>query len=234
MKNPDFFTICEIGGRPYNQDDFFVPDSESEQVYVVCDGVGGIPGGEIASGLVCQTLPSYFENREPVASLSSYLHEKLNNKINEVPPEKIRASTTLTFARLTDVGCLIGWCGDSRVYHIRNGSILFKTEDHSLVNDLVQVGELSEEEANWDFRKHIILRAVDLIEEPQIEYHEISDLKKGDFIVLVTDGITEKFTDQDFQTYFTADQSLSYLKETVKDICKTSPDNFTMIAIHVK
>ena len=82
------------------------------------------------------------------------------DKIVAKNPEYKGMATTLTYLHLSPEGAIIAWAGDSRVYHIRDGKILFKTEDHSLVNQLVQAGQITEEEAAHHPQKNVILRAV--------------------------------------------------------------------------
>lgn len=234
MANYDVFTVCEKGQRASNQDSYAVPTPSGPDLFIVCDGVGGIPGGELASRLVCRELPGFFSGNGEYQSLSEFLNQKFKKHLNQIPPEKIRASTTLTFAKLENNKALIGWCGDSRVYHIRKGEILFQTEDHSLVNEMVFAGELTKEQARYDYRKHIILRAVDLLEEAEIDYQQIVGLLPDDYLVLVTDGILESFNEEEIKKYFDGTKKMEEIQRKVKSVCQNSSDNYTMIAVKIK
>ena len=113
-------------------------------------------------------------------------------------PKKM--GTTMTLLRLHEEGAFMAHMGDSRIYHIRPGTdgkdtgIIYESSDHSLVNDLIRLGEMTREEARNSRQKNIITRAMQphMNKRPTADVHETSDIRKGDFFLLCSDGMLEQ------------------------------------------
>ena len=131
-------------------------------VFVVCDGMGGHAAGEVASRLAVETVLSYFRDQEPLAADATLVDAPLGaqmlsdavNKANETILEYAEGhsgasgmGTTLVAARFADGRFTIAHIGDSRIYLMRNGSLVQLTEDHSLVMEQVRRGIITVEEA---------------------------------------------------------------------------------------
>ncbi|MBO5932872.1 MAG: serine/threonine-protein phosphatase, partial [Bacteroidaceae bacterium] len=169
------YNIWELGQRA-NQEDSIYPEygkaTDSDRLFILCDGMGGHSSGEVASQTVCSSMSSSVLNNCP-DSEGSFSDEDfkiaLDDAFNALDAKDNGAvkkmGTTLTFLKLHSDGCTIAHIGDSRVYHIRPGKeaadteILFQTVDHSLVNDLIKIGELTPEEAKFSKQKNVITRA---------------------------------------------------------------------------
>ena len=106
--------------------------------------------------------------------------------------EAEQMSTTLTLAYIGHDSVLVAWCGDSRIYQIRNGEVIFQSEDHSLVNELVKRGELLKADAENFSQKNIILRAIQY-KRPfsSIDTMILKDVQPGDYILICSDGLLE-------------------------------------------
>jgi protein phosphatase len=146
-------------------------------------------------------------------------------------------ASTLTFLYLSEnpTQALIGWIGDSRVYHIRNGKILFKTKDHSEVQRLIDLGELTVEEATHYKRKNVITRAVSGREPSRIDQHIVEDIKENDFFLLCTDGILENLTDKEINNWFTPEATPEDLRSLILDSAMgNTKDNFSMFLVKIK
>ncbi|MBX2924975.1 MAG: serine/threonine-protein phosphatase [Chitinophagaceae bacterium] len=199
--------LHEIGGKK-TQEDYLWPQEEKvtlqNRIFIVCDGVGGAENGELASKFIAEHVGIQLTSI-PFKALS-------NRKINDVlkdAQEKLIAhvrqfnlnadmATTFTLVVLNGNKAFISWCGDSRVYHIRNEEILYRTSDHSLVNSLVLKGEITEEEAQVHPQKNYILKAVKADGSPiEAESHFIKKIKGSDYFMLCTDGLLENLKDQD-------------------------------------
>jgi protein phosphatase len=143
-------------------------------------------------------------------------------------------STTLTLAYLAESKILTAWCGDSRIYHFRNGNVLWRSEDHSMVSMLVKTGEISESEAENHPQKNIILRSINANSKPSdIETHWLTDIQTGDYLLLCTDGVLEQMNDERFKSILkneNSDKRILFL-----NYCegKTS-DNFSLYLIKLK
>ena len=106
--------------------------------------------------------------------------------------------TTLTFLAFCTDGVLVAHIGDSRVYQFRRGQgVVFRTRDHSLVEDLIAAGELTPDEARTHPRRNIITRAVQPHQESPVRatFRVLTDVRRGDLFLLCSDGVTEQLED---------------------------------------
>lgn len=157
-----------IGHRD-NQEDARFPDhdevrADSYHSFVVCDGVGGSEKGEVASKLVAGTLGNELEQNladEPlrVQDLAAALDACYDALAKNTTPRNLGMATTMTMISANLTGVTAAHIGDSRIYHIRPGvGILYRSEDHSLVNALVKAGVVKEEEAENHPQSNVITR----------------------------------------------------------------------------
>lgn len=203
-------SIQEMGQRSNQEDSLFPPytrDAQEGSLYILCDGMGGHAAGEVASQTVCEAMSryvagharadGYFGQADFDAALDA-AYDALDGK--DTDDEK-KMGTTLTFVKFHAGGCFTAHIGDSRIYHIRPSEhrILHVTRDHSLVNDLVKLGEITPEEAKTSRQKNIITRAVQPHQERRVKADclNITDLQAGDYFYLCSDGMLEQAEDEE-------------------------------------
>lgn len=146
-------------------------------------------------------------------------------------------ATTLTLAYIGKSQITIAHIGDSRIYHIRNGQIIHKTEDHSLVNFLVKTGQLTPQEALTSSKKNVILRAIQGNHNPaEAEVTVLRNIMPDDYLFLCTDGVLEKIDDEKLMEIFKKGGSNSCaIKEMITDICaENSRDNYSFYIIPIQ
>ena len=246
------YSIKEQGPRPKQEDSMF-PEHETlkdnDRLFIVCDGMGGHSAGEVASGTVCQALSSYILDKCPdtegkfddemFKSALNHAFDMLDTKDNGAAK---KMGTTMTFLKLHDEGATIAHIGDSRVYHIRPGKdaadteILFQTYDHSLVNDLVKIGELTPEEAKHSNQKNIITRAMqpNMERRPRADIYHTHDIKPGDYFMLCSDGILEQMEDENIKYIFSPRvKSPEDKVKMIIDVTAQNHDNHTAILVHI-
>jgi protein phosphatase len=244
IKKP--YSLNKIGGRENNEDAIFPPLSkatEEDVVFMVCDGVGGHEKGEIASNIVTDSLGFFFHNhelkdnyKEYISEAVSYAQEQLDHYIDDHPSSR-GMGTTLAMIWLTDNGIISVHIGDSRVYHIRNGKILFQSSDHSLVNALVKLGEITEEAARTHPDKNKILQCLQgsKVSQPVEEVHMLTDILPGDSFLLCSDGILEQFSNQRIEALFRKKMAG---EERIMEILQTcegkTKDNFSAYVIDIE
>ncbi len=246
LKQPVF--LNEQGKRTNNEDSIYPQRgqaSKKDDLFMVCDGVGGAQKGEVASKMVCIQFPLYFrQNQGPV--ITPKLLDRSLEYVEKKMTEYVRShsecegmATTLTFIYFNSINnrVTVSWSGDSRVYHIRNGEILYRTSDHSLVNELVKRGEITEEEARQHPQRNIILRAVSGSDSPTaVETVFLDDIQAGDYFLLCSDGILESIDDRGLPSLFShSNMNLKGAANTIKELCdNASRDNFSMYLIQVE
>lgn len=238
-------SLNEQGARSNNEDSIYPAKATvDERLFMVCDGVGGQKKGEIASSLVCEYFASYIkENLNPHLNKSffekalSYTEEMMEKYIT-ANPECMGMATTLSMLLLNEGAntAHICWIGDSRVYHIRNGEVLFRTKDHSEVQSLLDMGEITPAEAENHPRRNVIIRAVSgTSSSTRIDYECISGLFPEDFFLLCTDGVLENLKKDRIQKWFKKEIHPSTIKENIlKNSIGSTNDNFSMYLIKIK
>lgn len=245
MELTNIYHINEIGGKR-NQEDYIWPPpgnaSFQDKVFIVCDGVGGSENGELASMIVAESLA---ENLQKIP-LKKLTLEDIDNIVYEAKhklAEYVRTNnlnsdmaTTLALLLLFDNKALCVWCGDSRIYHIRNGHTLYKTLDHSLVNTLIRNGEISAEEARTHTKKNIILKAVKADgSDVEYEHYWITDIKNGDYFLLCTDGLLENIDDKELKELLNdSNANEADLVPAFQRFCENKTrDNYSMYLLRV-
>ena len=240
------FAASEKGKRNNNEDCIY-PLSElaspGQRLFMVCDGVGGAEKGEVASALACDSFQTFFstffDGKDPSEEFINKAVHYAESRFDEyvlLHPEAQGMATTFTLLYIGESGITVAHIGDSRVYQFRNGRVLFETEDHSLVQSLVNMGELTKEEAATHPKKNIITRALSGATcSVNAEVALIRDIQDGDFFFLCTDGVTECFTDEELASLFSSDKSAESVKNKLIERCsKESKDNFSFYIIPIQ
>jgi protein phosphatase len=237
----NIFCLNEQGKRSNNEDCISPAKgiaSPEERLFVVCDGVGGENKGEVASEIVCTSIRHFFElhhsqpkDRVLVLDAIEYANQQLAAYAQEDRAAR-RMSTTLALALLCPSSVLVAWCGDSRIHHIRNGRVLWMSNDHSLVHELVRSGELSEHEAATHPQRNIITRSLNAANRNNlVDLHEISDVQEGDYLLLCTDGFLEQINKQVLATVLN-DPDVKDKAAAFLEICAgKTRDNFSMYLV---
>ena len=200
------FSMTDIGRkRKLNQDYVYsceAPIGNLPNLFVVADGMGGHNAGDFASKhtveVIVQTISDAAET-EPVKIIKQAV-QNANSSIRRKSEEDeaLRGmGTTVVVATIIGQCMYVANVGDSRLY-IMDQEIRQVTRDHSLVEEMVRIGEIDRESARTHPDKNIITRAIGAAEEIEIDFFEI-DLKKEDTILMCTDGLTNMLEDSDIR-----------------------------------
>lgn len=163
-------------------------------LYVIADGVGGHTKGEVASGLAVQVVQkAYFATKgnNPSANLSSAVGEA-NRRVHEsatLDGDELSMATTVVAAAVLDGLIVVANVGDSRAYIVGDGAIRQVSHDHSWVQDQIDNGRLTPEEARLSPRRNIITRALGLSREVEAEVKTETDTARHTRLVLCSDGV---------------------------------------------
>ncbi len=200
------FAESDIGKvRENNQDSYYCAKEERLNLYIVADGMGGYNGGEVASSLAVAAVKGYFENnfassqndRESILALIRSAIEYANMVVIEKAKSEKELEgmgTTLDLCFIYNNKLYIGHVGDSRIYRIRKEFIRKLTKDHSYVQQLVEDGKITKEEAVHHPKKNMITKAlgVSSMVEPDVY---VKGYLKDDVIVMCTDGLSNMVPD---------------------------------------
>lgn len=219
--------------RANNQDAPIV--SEKLRLYGVADGMGGHKGGEVASTSARDDLLRELEGKTPsVAALSGAI-EEVNRQIyhqQEHDDALTGMGTTLSVLWMSDNFVYIGHVGDSRVYLLRDGEFKQMTLDHSLVEQLVREGVLTEEEAQNHPMRNIITRAIGTDESVEVDV-VVEERRKGALWLACSDGLHGLVDDRQMR-----DALRQYAPEKAADVLLKAAldaggrDNVTLVIVH--
>jgi len=207
-------------------------------VFVIADGMGGAQAGEVASKIAVETFAEGLPERGTAEERLAIVVQRANREIYErSQTERSRAGmgTTLTAAYLDGDHVAIAHVGDSRAYLLRDGELSRLTEDHSLVEELLRGGKLTEQEALDHPQRSIITRA--LGPEPIVEVDTWSyPLRPGDVVLLCSDGLTSMIPEQQVQAALIDTANLRKAADRLIDEANAAGgrDNITVILFRVE
>lgn len=213
-----FSTITNIGKiRKENEDAFSNISLNDLDFFIVADGMGGHSKGELASKLAANLFIEYIKKAD-IDSYDSYtklLEEAIffaNEEIYKLSQKEgeIKMGTTVVCLCIDNKNKVyhLTHLGDSRAYIYKNKNLELLTRDHSLVNDLLDSGSITQDEADNFINKSAITRAVGT-EINIVPESKSLDMDKGDIILMVTDGLTNELTDEKIEE-IVKDQSDPY------------------------
>ena len=233
--------------RKHNQDVFQMMSTEDKDVavLVVCDGMGGANAGNVASELAVEAFMDHvtrliddIKNAESQSEIAAIMIEAVMAANTSVYDKSLQdeeftgMGTTLTAAISTANGEVVANIGDSRLYHVTKSDIKQITRDHSVVEDMIERGEIARSEARDHPSRNLITRALGtgIYEPPDIFY---LDLDSGDFIVLCSDGLSNVVMDDEIllelQRGNTVRESCEALVGTA--LARGAPDNVTTVIL---
>ena len=183
------FSLSDVGRQRNTNEDSYLEESP---IFAVADGMGGARAGEVASRMAVE---AFADERDPGASPEAqlaHIAREANRKIYKLAQEdssRAGMGTTFTAVMVVDNELAIGHVGDSRAYRLRGDELERLTQDHSLVEELVRQGKLTEEEAETHPQRSIITRA--LGPEPDVDVETFTyPARDGDVYLLCSDGLT--------------------------------------------
>ena len=228
--------------RDSNQYAYAVGEFSDEVVWsVVCDGMGGAAGGNIASALAVKVISdkinASYRNQMRDSSIKNMLDSALTAANIEVfdfaeaQPDLRGMGTTVVCAIVRDNQAYIVHAGDSRAYVINNGNIRQITTDHSMVQDLLLRGKITPEEAEHHPNKNIITRAVGVNKAIEIDFEQI-DLEDDDTLLICTDGLSNYVSNDEMLELMSDGKHYAFADRLVKKANENGGgDNITVVVI---
>ena len=193
--------------RSHNEDSVTILKNESDEyLLVVADGMGGHRKGEVASSIAVTHLGKRFNETPSVGSKLDAVNW-LNDNVNEINKEVLEygeeniysrgLGTTIVVALLTKDYLIFGNIGDSSGYVLKNNKLHKVTHDHTLVNLLVDAGNLTEDEAKTHPKKNVLMKAIGASEKVDIDIFDVD--MESEAIMLCSDGLTNMLTDEQIE-----------------------------------
>ncbi|MCC7194556.1 MAG: Stp1/IreP family PP2C-type Ser/Thr phosphatase [Gemmatimonadaceae bacterium] len=228
--------------RSGNEDNFFADADERRGLFVVADGMGGHAAGEVASEMAVQIVS---RNLLPIETLlDAAADERMATSIQEAnraiydrmlaEVDKQGMGTTASVLVVAGDRFLIGQVGDSRVYLLRDGALQQVTKDHSYVQEQVDAGRLTPEQARYHPYSNVITRCVGASEGVEVDLYR-GDVKPGDVFLLASDGLTGMVDDRRLQQILLARSSPGRIVDALiaEANGRGGLDNITAIVVQV-
>jgi len=239
------FTIFQNsrqGPREYNQDRLAYSYSKDALLLVVADGMGGHRHGEIAAQMAVATMTEAFQRLAvpTLASPAKFLIDNIqqvHDMIDQLTQERemLESPRTTIVAAVVQRGML--YCahvGDSRLYHFRDGHLLYRTEDHSIVQSLYSKGIISKDEMSTHPYRHKVYSCLGGDTPPKIDLSDRQELAEGDTILLCTDGVWGAVPDEQIKQILNGisiTDNVTKLLNQAETVSKDQGDNMSAIGL---
>lgn len=219
--------------RDHNEDRYLAAPDHG--IWLVADGMGGHFGGDVAAQILVDETASVHR-----AATAPDLHARFHDRVARANDairahserhEGVTIGTTLAGLLIHDRSFVVSWCGDSRVYLLREGKLHQVSRDHTEVQELLDTGAITQEQAeNWP-RRNVITRAIGVHEEAMIE-DRFGDLQDRDIFLLCSDGLTGHVNDDEIASHLRG-QSAQRACEALLNLTleRGANDNVTLIVV---
>ena len=223
------FEYSGVGGRKVNQDFLtYATMDERHAVFIVADGMGGYSHGEVAAQVAANAVKDYVEENYQTLEPEALLREAIAFANETISIKRFamnvrQMGTVIVVSYVCEDTAWMAWVGDSRIYVIRDGKEIFRSEDHSLINELLQVNTLK----HSDLERYSAIVTRSLMGENENAEPDIQSVsvQEGDAIWLCSDGVHKELP-----IYWLPDEETE-LKKFLDDQNDHLSDNYTLLRI---
>lgn len=234
----DYVEFTHIGARKINQDYFAHCLFEDAACFVIADGLGGHQKGEVVSSAICEAIiekaPDFYHQQHdnPVLAMEYWLIQssELMREYILKHEGNIDAHTTLALVWIDTEKMLTAHVGDSRIYRLSPPHGIWRTSDHTYLQQEFDEGKVSESEFLGHPLQNRLIKTVNLSQPPQADIFVHPPLCQGETILLCTDGFWSYLTKKDLET-FSQPSGKQAVEHKIAEILKTYPsqaDNITV------
>jgi Serine/threonine protein phosphatase len=230
--------VTDIGLYRKRNEDHYCIDTD-QGIFLVCDGMGGHKGGDVASHMAVETVRQnlIWENMDDIVPNMLRAVQLANESIydkGQTDESLHEMGTTLTAAVISDDNMIIAHVGDSSLFHYRAGILKKITRDHTLAEQMLADGLLKHEELGSNVYNHVLTRAVGVEDRVEVDiYHQ--EILPGDWILLSTDGLTDLVKENEICEYLDCAREPQATAKALVDMAlsKGGYDNITIVLISV-
>lgn len=216
--------------RKINEDAFL--DAREQSLWVVADGMGGHSRGDRASQSIIEALHTFKASQNALDSVEDLLNRlsDANATCRRLAEGKVMGSTVAALYIHANVAFML-WAGDSRIYRLRDNEFSQLTDDHSLVQELHRLGELTADEAENHPSANVITRAIGVADDIEIQVRQV-DVQPGDRFLLCSDGLFKDVKPQEVDDNLALPSPRQALDQLVKlALRRGGTDNVTAIVV---
>ena len=242
----EFFSATDTGRERSNNEDAVAVDEQAE-LLALADGMGGYNAGEVASGMATSFIKTELgrwlidspdqasdaEVRRAMDICVDNANRAIFNAANS-NPQYAGMGTTLVLAVFRQGRLLLGHIGDSRAYRLRGGRLTQVTHDHSLLQEQIDAGLITPEQAAFSANKNLVTRAVGVEDTVLLETH-VHELMPGDTYLLCSDGLSDMLDDETMAQLLQSNESLAAAGAALVDAANDAggKDNIAVILARV-
>ena len=247
MLSLEFFCATDTGRSRVNNEDSVAID-EATMLVVLADGMGGYNAGEVASSMATSFIRSELgrwlteasdnatdaDVRRAMEICVENANRAIFNAANS-NPQYAGMGTTLVAGVFRDSHLLIGHVGDSRAYRLRAARLVQVTHDHSLLQEQIDSGLITPEQAVFSTNKNLVTRAVGVEDTVMLETH-LHEVMSGDIYLLCSDGLSDMLDDESIFQILSADSTLAEGAASLIDAANDAGgrDNISVVLIKVR
>ncbi|MEY8443238.1 Stp1/IreP family PP2C-type Ser/Thr phosphatase [Lactococcus ileimucosae] len=242
----EYSILSDIGMKRTANQDFAgtYVNRAGYRLFLLADGMGGHKAGNVASKLTVEDLgklweESFFDDGTPVSTLETWLRNQIRNESENIAnlgklDEYQGMGTTLEALAVQEEKIISAHVGDSRTYLIRDGELQKITTDHSLVQELVDAGQITEEEAEMHPNKNIITRSLGQSAEVQADLQAV-DVQAGDYLLMNSDGLTNMISPEEILEVVYSEVGIEEKTRTLVNLANEAGghDNITVILVKI-
>ncbi len=229
--------------RKNNEDNFVIvteKTGELSNVFGVADGMGGHNAGEVASMECIDSYLNYIVNNVEEEDTLTLIHKAINYANEKVFDKSLENSELFgmgtTFSVITVFENIVycGHVGDSRIYTYKNNELFMESVDHTLVNEYLTQGIITEEEAQVSKVKNVITRAIGIRESLDVDTFTFN-VNEGEYILLCSDGLNTHLSDKDISEVFEKGLTIEEMTDMLieKTLACGGTDNITVVIIEL-
>ena len=242
----------DVGMKRNHNEDYFSL-IEDEQLFIVADGMGGHASGEVASKMAAETVGEFYQRTKDEDATwpykmdrsLSYIENRLvcsiklaNLRIFETSNRDLRykgMGTTIVSTLVSGDKIYVGHVGDSRCYRQRSGRLVQITHDHSLLQEQIDSGLITAEQAAFSSNKNLVTRAVGVEDTVLLETH-LHDVMPGDLYLLCSDGLSDMIDDETISQLLQSCELLPEAANALVDAANEAggKDNISVVLVRVR
>ena len=237
----DYAILNCSGNRDYNEDALQIQEKKNQILFALADGLGGMGGGAIASSLAISSVMELFSRGDGEFSLEEAMETAREAVVmgQQTHPEAQKMSSTLVLLCIRDR--IASWIhiGDSRLYMFRKGYLYAVTEDHSVPQMLVKMGEIMPEQIRHHKDRNRLLRTLGWEQEEGKELQESRvTIEDGDAFLLCSDGFWEEISEKEMASSLLSTENAQSWLQAMQNVVETNGrntnmDNYSAICVRI-
>ena len=232
--NTEITYYSAIGDRAINEDTVSVLESGNSLLAIVADGLGGQGGGDTASQCAVSLINGELQNVPVSSEALVQAIEKANQKVLTLQRPGTRMMTTVAAVWMQKHSAVLANVGDSRIYQIRDGKIIYQSIDHSVAQMAVYVGEISSEQIRGHRDRNKLVRALGSDQKVKTDYQTVT-VKEGDYFLVCSDGFWEQITEIEMLEALKGSGSVTAwmekMREMIREAGNSKMDNNSAVII---